>query len=67
LALILAVGLTAQVNPIRQMLDEKARLSKLGVDGKAVTPVLKAHGTGITDGQETLLQNFIDQAEQRYG
>jgi hypothetical protein len=28
--------------------------------------VLKARGTGITDGQEALVLNFIDQAEQRY-
>ena len=65
LATMLAI--TLSINPIRQLLEEKAKMDKLSTDGKSVVPVLRAHGTGITDGQETLVQNFIDQAEQRYG
>jgi hypothetical protein len=60
---VLAVVFSFETDPIRHMISEKARLTKTGIDGNLVTPVLKAHGTGITDGQETLVLKFIDQAE----
>jgi hypothetical protein len=67
LALILASALAQKDSPIRDLINQKAKLSKLDKDGKTVNPVLKSHGTGITDGEETLVLNYIDQAEQRYG
>jgi hypothetical protein len=41
-------------------------LRKTSLTGEQVSPVLKYHGTGITDGQEKLILNYIDQAEQSY-
>lgn len=66
LGLILG-ALSLEANPIRDMINQKTRLTKLGVDGEEVNPVLQAHGSGITDGQEKMVSGYIDQAEQIYG
>lgn len=61
---LLAAAFSLEANPLRDLINQRAALKK---DSKAKTPVLKTHGTGITDGQETLILNFIDQAEQLHG
>ena len=69
---IIAIVLVALVNqayqqlhiPLQQLLEQKARLTKTAVDGSLITPVLKSHGTGLTDGQETLIMNYVNQALQ---
>lgn len=52
---------------IRQLITEKARLAKTSLTGADAHPIIRAHGSGVTDGQETLALNFIDQAYQTYG
>jgi hypothetical protein len=54
-------------NPIGEMLAQKASLTKTGLNGEEITPTLKAHGAGLTDGQEKLILNIIDQAAQIHG
>ena len=67
--LVLFVSATAlnSNDAIRQLIDEKAKLTKSSLNGQDSHPVLKAHGGGVTDGQETLATNFVDQAIQTYG
>jgi len=71
IALLLIISLATasafEANPIRMMISEKARLSKTNLKGEEEIPVLKAHGNGITDGQESLVLNLIDQAERIHG
>jgi hypothetical protein len=52
---------------IRQMIEEKTRLAKTSLTGGETHPIIKAHGSGITDGQENLAIQIIDQAAQSYG
>jgi hypothetical protein len=52
---------------IRQMIEEKTRLAKTSLNGGETHPIIRAHGSGITDGQEAFIINFIDQAAQSYG
>ena len=33
------------------IIEKKARLTKSSTDGKESHPIIKAHGSGITDGQ----------------
>ena len=33
------------------IIEQKARLTKSSTDGKESHPIIKAHGSGITDGQ----------------
>ena len=49
---------------LKHLLSQKAALTKSSIGGGEERPVLKAHGTGITDGQETNVLNYIDQALQ---
>ena len=73
LAVLLAlIALSSQTNLEFQqahqlLLAQKARLTKSGVNGEDVQPVLTAHGEGVTDGQEKSALNAIDQALQTYG
>lgn len=64
---LLVAAFTLEANPLRDLINKRSALNKLNKDAKTKTPVLKTHGTGITDGQETLILNFIDQAEQLHG
>lgn len=61
---LLVATFSIEATPLRDLINQRAALKK-SAEGKA--PVLKTHGTGLTDGQETLILNFIDQAEQLHG
>ena len=54
LAIILALVATSSAatfnQAFKQLLEEKARLVKSSVNGEDYQPVLRAHGTGLTDG-----------------
>lgn len=67
IALVVAVPARNIHEAMKQLIEQKAKLTKSGVDGKESHPILKAHGSGVTDGQETLATSFIDQAAQIYG
>ncbi len=64
---IVVLACSIEVDPIRQLIQERERLATVGPDGKKTTPVLTAHGPGITDGQETQIQSYVDQALNRWG
>lgn len=65
--LALVASTTAMgADTIRQLIAEKARLTKSSLTGEPVRPMVGAHGSGVTDGQQTLAINFIDQAYQAY-
>lgn len=67
LGCLIASSLALAANPIGDLIAQKARLAKTGLTGESERPILRAHGTGLTDGQEQLIVNFIDQAENAYG
>ena len=56
-----------KMNPYPFYIETKARQTKLAIDGSSVRHNLKYHGSGITDGQEKLASQWIDQAEQVHG
>ena len=55
IALLLAVALAAPAlnmqEAMKVLIEQKARLTKSATDGKETHPILKAHGSGVTDGQ----------------
>lgn len=51
LTLSLLLSCIFAYEPIKMLLEQKARLTKTSVDGMLITPQLKAHGVGLTDGQ----------------
>lgn len=69
--LLVALTLAAQTNDMheamKQLIEQKARLTKSSTNGQETHPILKAHGKGITDSQENLIVSIIDQAAQIYG
>ena len=66
--MLLAVACAAQAdsNPFSFFLQEKARQAKLTAEGETVRNQLQFHGDGITDGQETQILNWVDQAGQAH-
>lgn len=61
-SIILTHALALDASTINDLINQKSKLIKEGKN-----PILKIHGPGISDGQETLVLNIIDQAEQLYG
>lgn len=51
LSTLFVSAFAVEANPIGQLLTQKASLTKSGLNGEEITPTLKAHGAGLTDGQ----------------
>ena len=70
IALLLALACAVEIsntNPYSFFMEVKASQAKLAADGSKVRNQLGFHGAGITDGQESLLKQWADQAEQVHG
>jgi hypothetical protein len=63
---LIVLGSAAKSYSIQQLLEEKARLMKTGLNGEEVLNQLTYHGEGVTDGQETATLNFVDQAYRSF-
>ena len=66
LALLTATSASSFESAMKQLLEQKTRMVKSAANGEDYHPSLQAHGSGITDGQETTALNHIDQAYQTF-